>query len=115
MSTPSQPLLVRRIAQLDRYTLGIEWVDGHRSQWRLASLRRNCPCASCRDEITGQRTLAVEKVDEDLLATEVESVGRYALRVRFADGHDTGIYTLRTLRELCECDACKAARAPRRF
>jgi DUF971 family protein len=35
-----------------------------------------------------------------LLATAVESVGRYALRVRFADGHDTGIYSFELLREL---------------
>jgi DUF971 family protein len=32
----------------------------------------------------------------------VEPVGHYALRIRFSDGHDTGIYTWRYLRELGE-------------
>jgi len=105
-----QPLLVRRIAQLDRYTLGIEWIDGHRSHWRLSNLRRHCPCAHCVDEWTGEQILKAEAVDEDLLAKQVDSVGRYALRVRFADGHDTGIYNFNILRDLCECDECRAKR-----
>jgi DUF971 family protein len=95
-------LLVRKIAQLDRYTLGIEWVDGHRSHWRLSHLRRNCPCASCVDEWSGKKTLDPDSIPDDILCTEVESVGRYALRIRFTDGHDTGIYTFKRLRELEE-------------
>lgn len=110
-ASTTRALLVRRIAQLDRYTLGIEWLDGHRSHWRLSTLRRACPCASCVDELTGERTLAADRVSDEILATVVESVGRYALRVRFTDGHDTGIYTLRSLRALCECDECRAARS----
>lgn len=31
-----------------------------------------------------------------------EPVGRYALRIRFSDGHDTGLYTWAYLRELGE-------------
>ncbi len=31
-----------------------------------------------------------------------EPVGRYALRIRFTDGHDTGLYTWAYLRELGE-------------
>ena len=81
----SKPLLVRKIEQLDKYTLGIEWTDGHRSRWRLSHLRRNCPCANCRDEMTGERILNVDKVDEDIRATLIESVGRYALRIDFTD------------------------------
>ncbi len=108
-----QPLLlVRKIAQLDRYTLGIEWVDGHRSSWRLSTLRRACPCASCVDEWSGERTLEPAGVDDKILATDVESVGRYALKIRFTDGHDTGIYTFRSMRELCECDECRKLRQP---
>ncbi|MBW2736748.1 MAG: DUF971 domain-containing protein, partial [Deltaproteobacteria bacterium] len=49
---------------------------------------------------TQELKLDPKSVDEDLLATRVESVGRYAVRVRFADGHDTGLYTYGLLREL---------------
>jgi DUF971 family protein len=93
-------LTVQKVYQVDRNTLGIDWNDGTSGRWRLAHLRRNCPCAGCVDEWTRERTLDVATVDEDLLATAVESVGRYALRVRFADGHDTGIYSFELLREL---------------
>ena len=33
---------------------------------------------------------------------DIEEVGNYALRLVFADGHSTGIYTFRFLRELGE-------------
>lgn len=95
---------VRRIYQADRHTLGIDWTDGRESRWRLSHLRRHCPCAGCVDEWTREVTLDRESVDEDLLATRVESVGRYALRVRFADGHDTGLFTYALLRELDQAD-----------
>lgn len=34
--------------------------------------------------------------------TGAEPVGRYAVRIRFDDGHDTGLYTWALLRELAE-------------
>ena len=88
-----QLLLVREIEQLDAYTLGIEWTDGHKSRWRLSHLRRRCPCAACKDEWTNERTLDPASVDDNIQATTIESVGRYALVVHFTDGHSTGIFT----------------------
>lgn len=35
-----------------------------------------------------------------LTAVDAELVGRYAIRIRFSDGHDTGIYSWRYLRQL---------------
>ena len=35
-----------------------------------------------------------------LTALDAELVGRYAIRIRFSDGHDTGIYSWRYLREI---------------
>jgi DUF971 family protein len=32
--------------------------------------------------------------------TDAEPVGRYAVRIRFSDGHDTGLFTWTLLREL---------------
>lgn len=95
---------VRRIYQVDSHTLGIDWTDGRVSRWRLSHLRRHCPCAGCVDEWTREVRLDPKSVDDDLLATRVESVGRYALRVRFADGHDTGLYTYALLRELDQAE-----------
>lgn len=39
-----------------------------------------------------------------------ELVGNYAVRFVWRDGHDTGIYEFRALRDLCPCDACRARR-----
>jgi DUF971 family protein len=30
-------------------------------------------------------------------------IGRYAYKIVWSDGHDTGIFTLEQLRELCRC------------
>lgn len=100
--TANTPLLVRKIEQIDQHTLGIEWTDGHKSRWRLSRLRRACPCATCRDEWTGKPLLDPSRVDENITARRVESVGRYALTIHFSDGHSTGIYSFPMLRELDE-------------
>lgn len=103
-----QSLFVKKIEQLDRHTLGIEWTDGHVSQWRLSHLRRNCPCAGCIDEWTNKPILKTGDVDNNISADRVDSVGRYALTIKFGDGHSTGIYSYGLLRELCQCDECRA-------
>ena len=103
-----RPFLVREIEQLDRNTLGIQWTDGHAGRWKLSHLRRNCPCAGCVDEWSGKTLLKADDVNEDIVATAVESVGRYALTIKFTDGHTTGIYSFARLRELCQCDECRA-------
>lgn len=36
-----------------------------------------------------------------LTITAVEPVGHYAIRIRFSDGHDTGIYSWKYLHGLC--------------
>jgi DUF971 family protein len=37
---------------------------------------------------------------EPLTAIEAELVGNYAVRIRFSDGHDTGIYSWEYLRRI---------------
>jgi DUF971 family protein len=39
-------------------------------------------------------------VPQDVHPIRLESVGNYALKVRWSDGHDTGIYTYRRLLDL---------------
>jgi len=34
-------------------------------------------------------------------------VGNYALSIIWGDGHDTGIYSYRWLRQLCACPTCR--------
>lgn len=89
----------REIKQDGEAGLIITWGDGVVSQYKAAALRRSCPCAQCVNEWTGQRVLKPEAVSEELAMADISVVGRYALNFRWSDGHDTGIYSFRYLRE----------------
>ena len=49
--------------------------------------------------------------DEQTRLTDVSMVGGYAIAPSWADGHHTGYYTFRMLRDRCPCPACAARRA----
>jgi DUF971 family protein len=91
--------------------LVIEWNDGHRSVYAWKHLRDNCPCASCREE-RGKPAdpFRILKPNElvALAPVALQPVGRYAYKITWSDGHDTGIFTLENLRELCQCDECRS-------
>ncbi len=84
----------------------ITWQDGHRSLYGLRFLRFNCPCAGCRDEWSGKRLITLDKIPEDIKALEMAPVGRYAVRFRWSDHHDTGIYGFDFMRSICPCETC---------
>jgi len=92
----------REIMQEGAAGLRITWADGHVCHYTAAVLRRACPCAQCVNEWTGQRTLKPETISDETTIGDLNIVGRYALNVRWSDGHETGIYSFRYLRELCE-------------
>ncbi len=102
-----QELSPTSLKQLGAKTLGIVWSDGHNSFHRVRNVRLNCPCAHCVDEWTREKILDDAKVPEDVKPKRIEPIGRYALRIVWSDGHDTGFYTFDSLRKLCECPACR--------
>ena len=90
------------IVQEGERGLLIKWADGRECRFSAAELRRACPCAQCVNEWTGEKVLNPESISEELTVAGIEIVGRYALNFRWGDGHQTGIYSFRLLRELCE-------------
>ncbi|MGO8969570.1 MAG: DUF971 domain-containing protein [Myxococcaceae bacterium] len=82
--------------------LRLTWDDGVRTAVAARTLRQQCPCAACVDEWTHQRTLEPEAVSAEVTLREVRPAGNYALHVHFTDGHSTGIFNWKTLRELSE-------------
>ncbi len=82
--------------------MSITWGDDRQFTYRAADLRRACPCAQCVNEWTGERVLKPESISENMEIKDLSIVGRYALNFRWSDGHETGIYSFRYLRELCE-------------
>jgi len=80
--------------------LEVAWPDGRVDRFPYRFLRSECPCASCRDEWTGERIIHIEDVRENIQLEGMEAVGSYAIRPSWSDGHSSGILTWETLREL---------------
>lgn len=76
------------------------WHDGHRSVYTPLELRSACACAMCKDENSGKRILDVKNISPNIRIINATAVGRYAVTAQFSDGHRTGIYTFKRLREL---------------
>lgn len=101
----------REISRSGEADVAIDWADGHRSVYPARALRLGCPCAECQDELTRRSLVDTATVPEDVRPLGIELVGSYALSVRWSDGHATGIYAFRSLREQCPCEECvKASR-----
>ena len=92
----------RQIRQADDFTVQIIWADDKQCDYRAVDLRRACPCAQCVNEWTGERVLKPETVTDEIQIRDLSLVGRYAINFRWSDGHETGIYSFRYLRELCD-------------
>lgn len=107
MAQPVRPIALRKEGD-DR--LLINWSDGHHSVHTWHKLRENCPCAGCRDEREKPADpFRILKPAElaPLKPVGITPIGQYAYKITWSDGHDTGLFTLEHLRQLCECDQCK--------
>lgn len=80
--------------------VAVEWSDGTESSYGSRQLRLACPCAGCVNEWTGEKMLKEDSVPEDVTFSHITLVGRYALNFHFSDGHETGIYSFKYLKEL---------------
>lgn len=80
----------------------IVWDDGSTARYHHAILRGFCPCAQCQGHHGPVGW--VDSPDASLELASIEEVGHYAVQLGWADGHATGIYTFRFLRELAALD-----------
>ena len=102
---PNVPQEMRWIEKKCEFS--IRWEDGHQSIFPLLFLRRQCPCALCRDEKSHPNPLSMTKLEaKDLKALSIEPLGHYALKIHWSDGHASGIYAFDFLRILCPCPQC---------
>ena len=107
-----------RVMKTEGTGVEIDWKDGHHSKWTFAWLRNACPCATCHDERekSGRVPGEAKPKPQTLLVmyeapprpVEVTPVGKYALKFKWNDGHEAGIYSWDYLRRVCRCDACVA-------
>ncbi|MBX9923943.1 MAG: DUF971 domain-containing protein [Rhabdochlamydiaceae bacterium] len=84
--------LIREFSQLTNYDFQIVWSDGVVSSFRLSDLQKKCPCARCQEQKEDR------KLELDVRARKISSVGNYALRIDFTEGCNRGIFTFHFLR-----------------
>lgn len=93
----------------------IDWRDGHHSSYELKYLRDGCPCASCTGAhgtppaVKQAASNPLQLYKPALKIDAVEPVGNYAIRLKWNDGHSTGIYSYEHLRLICPCEECRKA------
>ena len=112
----------KEVNEFSDAALMITWDDGHESIYLYQDLRESCPCAECNQlrkyskkdheneshhGHTHTRNPFLRK-SAKARPESIEPVGRYAIRFKWNDLHDAGIYSFELLRKLCMCEECQA-------
>jgi DUF971 family protein len=71
--------------------LEIEFDDGRTFRIPFELMRVYSPSAEVQGHGPGQETLQTGK--RDVVITDIEPVGHYAVKPTFSDGHDSGLFT----------------------
>jgi DUF971 family protein len=88
-----------RLKSADK-ALEVDFDDGQRFRFPAEFLRVESPSAEVMGHSPGQRVIVPGRRHVGILG--IDPVGNYAIRIRFDDRHDTGIYTWSYLYELGE-------------
>lgn len=83
--------------------LQVAFDDGAAFAIPFETLRVESPSAEVQGHGPGEKKTVTGK--QDVLVTAAEPVGRYAVRLTFDDGHDSGIFTWDYLYALGESEA----------
>jgi len=78
--------------------LEVRFADGMSGRLSAEYLRVQSPSAEVKGHSAGEGILVTGK--EQVGITRIDPVGRYAVKLVFDDGHDTGLYTWALLYEL---------------
>jgi DUF971 family protein len=87
--------------------LTVEWDDGSVAFYPVAYLRRKSPSAEMRELRQEQERnpltvlpASAGRASGPLVIDDAELIGNYAIRIRFSDGHRTGIYSWEYLKSI---------------
>ena len=78
--------------------LEVRFADGMSGRLSAEYLRVQSPSAEVKGHSAGEGILVTGKAQVGI--TRIDPVGRYAVKLVFDDGHDTGLYTWALLHEL---------------
>lgn len=93
MATGPHPIEIRY--SRDLRLLSVSFDSGECFELSAEFLRVYSPSAEVRGHGPGQEVLQTGK--EDVTIDGIEPVGHYAVRLRFGDGHSTGLYSFTEL------------------
>jgi len=85
-------------ASKDKRTLSVRFEDGAAFALPAEYLRVESPSAEVQGHTPAEKITVTGK--QNVAIAGLEPVGRYAVRIRFDDGHDSGLYTWTYLYEL---------------
>ena len=74
-----------------RDSLFVKFDNGYETTLTAELLRVESPSAEVQGHGSGQKTTPAGKANVTIGA--IEPVGNYAIRIRFSDGHDTGLFS----------------------
>lgn len=95
MQTPQNVRVLK-----DERILELIWNTDDVSRLPFQAIRRSCRCAACVDEFTGRQILDPQSVDESIFPQDVSLTGNYAIKFRWSDTHDSGLFTWDHLRTI---------------
>jgi len=72
-------------------SLFVKFDNGYEATLTAELLRVESPSAEVQGHGSGQKTTPAGKANVTIGA--IEPVGNYAIRIRFSDGHDTGLFS----------------------
>ena len=95
MQTPQNVRVLK-----DERILELIWNTDDVSRLPFHAIRQSCRCAACVDEFTGRQILDPQSVDETIFPQDVALTGNYAIKFRWSDTHDSGLFTWDHLRTI---------------
>ena len=82
--------------------MAIVWDNGESSLIPFLTLRSECRCAECMDEWSRERKVTRAHIKPDIKPLAVDLVGRYAVQIRWSDGHSAGIYPFELIYQIAK-------------
>lgn len=98
MTNEDPPVPTELILRKGARSLGVTFTDGLSGDLAAEYLRVYSPSAEVTGHGVGEGILVTGK--EQVGIERIEPVGRYAVKIVFDDGHDSGLYTWKLLHEL---------------
>ncbi len=95
---PTAPVPTEIRLKKDERLIEVDFADGQSFRFPAEFLRVESPSAEIQGHGPGRKTILAGRRHVGIM--DIESVGNYAVRIRFDDLHDTGLYSWEYLYEL---------------